>query len=180
MISEHQWMYITLTNVDGDLCCHMLSLAHNESTCSYVTWCYMQQNPGGGTHYMKVTIYAPPFRPPFFGSLENLYSFDPYILAKMRKMSYFDPYFSSKLGKMYSFDPPFSTLVAFRVGGRCWASLSKTWPSTPPGSRTDSTSQSMYTWFMLVELSCSQVYLLVVQMITFRAPSQYKDRLSRV
>ena len=87
---------------------------------------------GGGTHYMKVTTYAPPFRPPFFGSLENLYSFDPYILAKMRKMSYFDPYLSSKLGKMYSFDPPFSTLVAFRVCGRCWASLSKTWPSTPP------------------------------------------------
>ena len=77
---------------------------------------------------MKVTTYAPPFRPPFFGSLENLYSFDPYILAKMRKMSYFDPYFSSKLGKMYSFDPPFFfTLVAFRVDGRCWASLSKTW-----------------------------------------------------
>ena len=47
-----------------------------------------------GTHYMKVTTYAPPFRPPFFRSLENLYSFDPYILAKMGKMSYFDPYFS--------------------------------------------------------------------------------------
>ena len=44
---------------------------------------------------------------PFFRSLENLYSFDPYILTKMRKkMSYFDPYFSSKLGKMYSFTPP--------------------------------------------------------------------------
>ena len=90
-------------------------------------------NPGGGTHYMKVTTYAPPFRPPFFRSLENLYSFDPYILAKMRKMSYFDPYFSSKLGKMYSFDPPsFFTLVAFRVNGRCWASLSETELSTPP------------------------------------------------
>ena len=84
------------------------------------------------THYMKVTTYAPPFRPPFFRSLENLYSFDPYILAKMRKMSYFDPYFSSKLGKMYSFDPPFLTLIAFRVDGWCWASLSETWPSTPP------------------------------------------------
>ena len=90
---------------------------------------------GGGTHYMKVTTYAPPFRPPFFRSLENLYSFEPYILAKMRKMSYFDPYFSSKLGKMYSFDPPFLTLVAFRVDGRCWASLSETRPSTPPGDR---------------------------------------------
>ena len=42
---------------------------------------------------MKVTIYAPPFRPPFFRSLENLYSFDPYILAKMGKMSHFDPIF---------------------------------------------------------------------------------------
>ena len=52
---------------------------------------------------VKVTIYAPPFRPPFFRFLENLHSFDPYILANMRKMSYFDPYFSSKLGKMYSF-----------------------------------------------------------------------------
>ena len=89
--------------------------------------------PGRGTHYMKVTTYAPPFRPPFFRSLKNLYSFDPYILAKMGKMSYVDPYFSSKLGKMYSFDPPFLTLVAFRVDGRCWASLSGTWPSSPPG-----------------------------------------------
>ena len=92
--------------------------------------------PGRGTHYMKVTTYAPPFRPPFFRSLENLYSFDPFILAKMGKMSYFDPYFSSKLGKMYSFDPPFLTLVAFRVDGRCWASLSRTWPSSPPGPQS--------------------------------------------
>ena len=30
---------------------------------------------------MKVTTYAPPFRAPFFRSLKNLYSFDPYILA---------------------------------------------------------------------------------------------------
>ena len=90
-----------------------------------------QAAPGGEPHYMKVTTYAPPFRPPCFRSLENLYSFDPYILTKMRKMSYFDPYFSSKLGKMYNIDPPFFTSVAFRVDGRCWASLSETWPSTP-------------------------------------------------
>ena len=68
---------------------------------------------GGGTHYMKVTTYAPPFWPPFFMSLENLYCFDPYILAKMRKMSHFNPYFLSKF-------------VAFRVDGQCWASLSET------------------------------------------------------
>ena len=50
-------------------------------------------------------------------------------------MLYFDPYFSSKLGKMYSFDPPFCfTLVAFRVDGRWWASLSETWPCTNPPS----------------------------------------------
>ena len=35
--------------------------------------------PGEGTHCMKVTTYAPPFRPPFFRPLEDLYSFDPYI-----------------------------------------------------------------------------------------------------
>ena len=44
---------------------------------------------------------------PSFSALENLYSFDHYILAKMRKMLYSHPYFSSKLDKMYSFDPPF-------------------------------------------------------------------------
>ena len=86
-----------------------------------------------GTHSMKVTIYAPPFQPPFFRSLENLYSFDPYILAKMWKMSYFDPYilakmrkmsyfdlyFSSKLGKIYIFDPLFF-FYSFSVSSR-WA-----------------------------------------------------------
>ena len=73
-------------------------------------WCGVVLGVGvvvGGTHSMKVTIYTPPFRPPFFRSLATLYRFEPYILAKMRKMSYFDPYFSSKLGKMYSFDPLF-------------------------------------------------------------------------
>ena len=55
-----------------------------------------------GCYYMCSSILTP-----FFRSLEILYSFDPYILAKMRKMLYFDPYFSSKLSKMYSFDPPF-------------------------------------------------------------------------
>ena len=60
---------------------------------------------GGCTHSMKVTIYAPPFRPLFFRSLENLYSLDPYILAKMRKMSYFDPYILAKMRKMSYFDP---------------------------------------------------------------------------
>ena len=64
-----------------------------------------------------------------FRALENLYSFYPYILAKLMEMSYIDPYFSSKVSKMYSFDPPFFTRVAFRVDGRCWASLSETWPS---------------------------------------------------
>ena len=50
--------------------------------------------------------YAPPFRPPFFRSLENLYNFEPYILAKMRKMSYHDPYIFAKIRKMSYFDPP--------------------------------------------------------------------------
>ena len=64
------------------------------------------QNPREGTHYMKVTTYALPFRPPFFRFLENLYSFDPYTLTKMRKMLYFEPYFLSKLGKMYIVSTP--------------------------------------------------------------------------
>ena len=62
---------------------------------------------------------------PFFRSLENSYSFDPYILAKMRKMSYFDPYFSSKLGKMYSLDPQlrswsssYSALAIWKISWR--------------------------------------------------------------
>ena len=59
---------------------------------------------------------------PLFRFLESLYTFDPYILPKMRKMLYFDPYFSEKLGKMYSFDPPppfFFTRVTFRVDEQC-------------------------------------------------------------
>ena len=90
--------------------------------------------PGGYSLYEGYDICSA-ISTPLFRSLENLYSFDPYILAKMRKMSYFDPYFSSKFGKMHSFDPSppppfFLILVAFRVNGRCWASLSETWPST--------------------------------------------------
>ena len=57
---------------------------------------------------MKVTTYVPPFRPPFFRSLENFYSFGPYIWFKKNREMYFDPYFSSKFGEMYSPPPPFS------------------------------------------------------------------------
>ena len=42
---------------------------------TFILWWYHAtptHRPGGGTHSMKVTIYAPPFRPPFFRSLENL------------------------------------------------------------------------------------------------------------
>ena len=53
--------------------------------------------PGRGTHYMKVTTYAPPFRPPFFRSLENLYSFDPYILEKNGGNVVFRPLFLIKI-----------------------------------------------------------------------------------
>ena len=63
---------------------------------------------------------------------KDVYSFDPYIWAKIRKISYFDPYFLSKFGEMYSFDPLFRPFVAFRVNMRCWASLSETQPRTPP------------------------------------------------
>ena len=54
---------------------------------------------------MKVTTYAPPFRPPFFRSLENLYSFDPYILAKMWKIS--TPIFHQNWAKCIVLTPLF-------------------------------------------------------------------------
>ena len=72
----------------------------------------------------------------------------PLYLSKIRKMSYFDPYILAKSGK-YRISTPifhqnwakciistaffFFTLVAFRVDGWWGTSLSKTWPSTPPG-----------------------------------------------
>ena len=103
-----------------------------------ITWlsqsqCFVHQLDSHIPPIMWRLLHMPAISTPFFRSLGNLYSFDPYLLAKMRKMSYLDPYFSSKLSKMYSFDPPFfySTLVAFRVDGRWWASLSETWPSAP-------------------------------------------------
>ena len=89
--------------------------------------------PREGTHSMKVTTYDPPFRPPFYRSLGNLYSFDPYIWAKMRKMSYFDHYFLAKFIVSTPPPPTFWTSVTFRVKGRCWASLSET--ETPPPPR---------------------------------------------
>ena len=121
---QHLFKYIVLCSLFPSS--SAFTLLHTPLVKTWGVWC--------GTHYTKVTTtYALQFRPPFFRSLENLYSFDPYIIAKIKKMSYFDPYFSlKKMGKLYSFDPPFSTLVAFWVDGRCWASLSETWPSTPP------------------------------------------------
>ena len=56
-------------------------------------------NPGEGTHSMKVTTYAPPFRSPFFRPLKNLYNFDPYIWAKMRKCRISTPFFGQNLAK---------------------------------------------------------------------------------
>ena len=80
--------------------------------------------PGDVTHSRKVTTYAPPFWPPFFKPLANLYSFDPYIWAKIRRMSYFDPYLLSKYGEMYSFDPLFVlALCSVSINMRCWAIL---------------------------------------------------------
>ena len=101
----------------------------------HVVHSYIHITPrGGGGGYSLYEGYyiCSVILTPFFRSLENLYSFDPCVLPKMKKMSYFDPYFSSKLGKMYSFALPFFTPVAFRVGGQCWTSLSETWPITPP------------------------------------------------
>ena len=62
-----------------------------------------RSGPGEVTHFMNTT-YARPFWPPFFRSVESLYSFDTNTWPKARKTSHFDP-FLSKLGKMYCFDP---------------------------------------------------------------------------
>ena len=70
-----------------------------------LTW-----DPGGGTHYMKVTTYAPPFRPPFFRSPENLYSFDPYILAKWGKCRISTPIFHQNWAKCIVSTPLFGPL----------------------------------------------------------------------
>ena len=90
--------------------------------------------PGEGAHYMKVITYAlpttTPTHPPFLRFLESLYSFDPYIWAKMQKISYFKLHFLSKIGEMYILTSPFLYFVAFWVNGRFWASLSITQPCT--------------------------------------------------
>ena len=49
----------------------------------------------------------------------------------MRKISYSTPIFHQNWAKCIV-STPFLTLVAFRVDGQWWASLSKTWPSTHP------------------------------------------------
>ena len=67
-----------------------------------------------------------PFR--FFGSLENLYSFDPYIWAKIRKM--YPNMICQNLAKCIVSTP----FVAFRVNGRCWTTLSETQISQGPMS----------------------------------------------
>ena len=66
---------------------------------------YPSTAPLGGTHSMKVTTYAPPFRPPLFQVSGKFAQFRPLYFSKNE--------------------------VAFRVDGRWGASLSETWPSTP-------------------------------------------------
>ena len=51
-----------------------------------------------GAHSMKVTTYAPPFRLPYFRSLENLYSFNPYFWAKNEENVVLWPLLLSKFG----------------------------------------------------------------------------------
>ena len=53
---------------------------------------------GEGAHYMKVTNICSAISTPISRSLENWYSFDPYIRAKMRKI-YFHPYFCLHLAE---------------------------------------------------------------------------------
>ena len=61
---------------------------------------------GGGysLSYEGYCICSLSFRHPLFRSLENLYSFDRYISAKVRKM--LTLLFLSKFWQMYSFDTP--------------------------------------------------------------------------
>ena len=89
-------------------------------------------DPRGGYSLYEGYYICSAISTPFYRSLENLYSFDPYIWGRIRKMSYFDPYFLAKYGKMYCFDPPFSSFVAFRDKQCCRASLTKTQPTERP------------------------------------------------
>ena len=52
----------------------------------------LESGPGEGTHFRNTT-YAPPFWPPFFRSVESLFSFDPNIWAKNEENVVFRPLF---------------------------------------------------------------------------------------
>ena len=77
--------------------------------------------PGEDTHYMKVTTYAPSFPTSFSGSLENLFSFDSYIRAKMKKNVIFWPFFFCQNLAKCIVSTPF---VAFRSASSHRAVLS--------------------------------------------------------
>ena len=99
----------------------------------------------------------PPFRPPFFRPLENLYSFDPYIGAKIRKCCISTPIFCQNLVECIVSTPPppppppFWPIVAFRVNMRCWASLCETQPRTQSPAISQTTFSNAFCWMKIYE-----------------------------
>ena len=69
--------------------------------------------PGEGTHPMKVTTYAPPFRPPFSSLWKICIVSTPIFEQKMRKIS--TPIFCQNLTKYIVSTPSFWPFVAFQV-----------------------------------------------------------------
>ena len=73
------------------------------------------------------------FDPPFMDLWKICIVSTPIFVQKWGKCRISTPTFCQNLAKCIVSTPFFSPFVAFRVNGRCWASLSKTQPRTPPG-----------------------------------------------
>ena len=93
---------------------------------------YGHAPPGEGTLTMKVTTYAPPFRPPFLGLWKICIVSAPIVEQKWGKCRISTPIFGQHLTKCIVSTPFLALCSAFRVNGRCWASLFKTQPRPPP------------------------------------------------
>ena len=96
---------------------------------------WMREAPGGVLTIRRLLHMLRHFDPPFSGLRKICIVSTPIFEQKWGKCRISTPIFHQILAKCIVSTPPFWPFVAFGVNRRCWATLSETRPSSPPGGR---------------------------------------------